>query len=212
MRKKTFTSKDAKRVIGKKPMPKGLKTGFIHSGWEDRLPQVYARTAALFNDHPSASKALYTHLEQLLPCIAFYEVLQDITLSKEAALDFVGKWAFLEVEKLVPLAQKLMRLGLYRKMPNLCERMLHTMFGSDAGFASREVPGAKKFARDMTRCPYVDTCEKYGCPELTQFACKSDDITYGNLHPKLVWARTQTLGTGGSCCDFRLYLKEDVQP
>lgn len=34
---------------------------------------------------------------------------------------------------------------------------------------------------------------KYGCPELTQFFCKSDDICYGNLHPKLVWARNKTL-------------------
>lgn len=48
---------------------------------------------------------------------------------------------------------------------------------------------------------------KYGCPELTQFFCKSDDICYGNLHPKLVWARTKTLGMGGDCCDFKLYMK-----
>ncbi len=62
---------------------------------------------------------------------------------------------------------------------------------------------------DMTVCPYVETCKKYGCPELAQFFCKSDDICYGNMHPKLVWGRTKTLGTGGDCCDFSLWIKEE---
>ena len=60
----------------------------------------------------------------------------------------------------------------------------------------------------MLVCPYFETCKKYGCPELTRFFCKSDDITYGNLHPRLVWHRTQILGTGGECCDFRLFIRE----
>lgn len=209
MTRKPFTKKDAQRVIRKKPMPKSLANGFIHNGWTDQLERVYERTVELFRDNASASKALRTHLEQLLPCIAFYETLQHITGSKETALDFISKWAFLEVEKLIPGAQAVMKLGLYRKVPDICELMLHKLFGEEAGFQSRKVPGAKKFARDMTVCPYFETCKTYGCSELTQFACKADDITYGNLHPKLVWARTQTLGMGGECCDFRLYLKED---
>ena len=61
---------------------------------------------------------------------------------------------------------------------------------------------------DMVVCPYFETCNKYDCPELTQYFCKSDDITYGIMHPKLGWGRTQTLGTGGNCCDFRHHLKE----
>lgn len=204
-----ITKKDVKKIIRKKPMPKALEKGFIQNGWEDALDRVYDRTAELFADNASAGKGLRMHLEQLLPCIAFYEVLQERTGSKDSALDFVGKWAFVEVEKMIPIAQAVMKLGLYRKMPDICEVLLHKMFGEDAGFESQEVPGAKKFARDMTLCPYHETCKKYGCPELTQFACKADDLTYGDLHPKLVWGRTQTLGMGGECCDFRLYLKEE---
>lgn len=30
-----------------------------------------------------------------------------------------------------------------------------------------------------------------------------------NMHPKLVWGRTKTLGTGGDCCDFSLYIKPE---
>lgn len=190
-------------------MPKSLERGFRKKGWEAALPDVYARAAELFHENASTSKALYTHLQQLLPCIAFYEELLKRTGSREEALAFCEEWAFVDVEKMIPIARGFMKLGFYRLMPSLCEKMLHTMFGEEAGFQSREVPGAKKFARDMTVCPYVEICKHYGCPELTRFACQADDITYGNLHPKLVWARTQTLGTGGECCDFRLYLKED---
>ena len=58
------------------------------------------------------------------------------------------------------------------------------------------------WAIDMTRCPYHDTCVKYGCPELCRCFCDSDDVSYENLHPQLVWHRTKTLGRGGDCCDF----------
>lgn len=62
------------------------------------------------------------------------------------------------------------------------------------------------FAADMILCPYVETCKKYACLELAQFFCKSDDVCYGNMHPKLVWGRTKTIGMGSECCDFSLWI------
>ena len=202
--------KETIRIIRKKPMPKALEIGFKKEGYEAELEEVYARAGQLFDEHSHVSKAQRTHLEQILPCIAFYEALIRITGDKEASLAFFEKWAFTEIEKMVPFVQKVMKLGLYRSMPKICDMMLDKLFGEAAGFESREVPDAPKFARDMTVCPYFEACKKYGCPEITQFFCKSDDITYGKLHPKLVWGRTQTLGTGGECCDFRLYVKNDM--
>ena len=35
----------------------------------------------------------------------------------------------------------------------------------------------------------------------------AEDILYGDMHPKLLWGRTQTLGKGGSCCDFKISVK-----
>lgn len=205
---KSITPADCKRMIRRKPIAKSLQNGFEASGWADHLPAVYERSAALFADHAEAGRALHAHLQQLLPMIAFYEKAKQITGSQEKALAFVEQWAFIEAEKMMKYARGAMKLGLYRLMPSLCEWMLDRMFGEAAGFKYRRVPDAPKFAADMLRCPYVDTCAKYGCPELAQFACRADDVTYGSLHPKLVWARTQTLGMGGSCCDFRLYIKE----
>ena len=190
-------------------MPKALEVAFRAEGYEKELDGVYARSAELFEENENAPKALQTHLNQILPCIAFYEVLLKITGDKEKALAFFDKHALTDIKRIAKIIPKIMKMGLYKKVPDLGDKLLDKFFGPDAGFESREVPDAPKFARDMTVCPYFETCKKYGCPEITQFFCKSDDITYGNLHPKLVWGRTQTLGTGGECCDFRLYIKMD---
>lgn len=204
-----MTKKEAVKIIRKKPVPSALELGFKTEGYENELENVYIRTAELFDENANASQALYKHLRQILPSIAFYEALLRITGDREKSVVFFEKWALTKIEKMVPAVQSVMKLGLYRKMPDICDNMLDKLFGKEAGFESREVKDAPKFARDMTVCPYYETCKKYGCPEITQFFCKPDDVIYGNLHPKLVWGRTQTLGMGGECCDFRLYIKED---
>ena len=188
-----MTKKEAVKIIRKKPVPSALELGFKTEGYENELENVYIRTAELFDENANASQALYKHLRQILPSIAFYEALLRITGDREKSVAFFEKWALTKIEKMVPAVQSVMKLGLYRKMPDICDNMLDKLFGKEAGFESREVKDAPKFA----------------CPEITQFFCKSDDVTYGNLHPKLVWGRTQTLGTGGECCDFRLYIKEE---
>ncbi|MBQ7851208.1 MAG: L-2-amino-thiazoline-4-carboxylic acid hydrolase [Clostridia bacterium] len=206
---RTVTAEKAMRIIRSKPITRSLANGFAANGWSEHLMAAAGRAAVLFSEHADASRALTTHLEQLLPMIALYEKAKELTGSREAALAFFDQWAFIEAEKMMKLVRPLMKAGLYRLMPSVCEWLLPRMFGRSAGFDYRRVPDAPAFAADMTRCPYVETCAKYGVPELAQISCKADDITYGNLHPRLVWARTQTLGTGGSCCDFRLYVKEE---
>ena len=203
-----FDEKKARRIIRKMPVTKSLDNGFAAEGWSEELPRVYRQAAKLLNECGDISKAERMHMEQILPMIAFYQEAQRLTGSKENALEFFERWAFVEAEKMVKKIRPLMNLGVYRLMPTICAMMLDRMFGKTAGFDYRAVPDAPKFAVDMTLCPYVAACRRYGCPELPQFACRADDITYGKLHPNLVWARTQTMGMGGSCCDFRLYVKK----
>lgn len=206
---KKSNPKKVRQIILRKPVTKGLYRGFEAEGWADRLTGVCERTAALYRENAEAPKALKTHLKQLLPMIAFYEAARQAAGSREAALAFFERYAFTELTKMIGCIRPFMKLGLYRLVPVICEPMLDKLFGRAAGFDYRRVPDAPPFAVDMLRCPYVDTCARYGCPELTRFACEADDITYGSLHPKLVWQRTQTLGKGGSCCDFRLYIDKE---
>ena len=60
---------------------------------------------------------------------------------------------------------------------------------------------------DMVRCPYMDTCVRYGCPEIVRGFCDADDVCYANMHPRLSWERTKTLGYGHDVCDFRIRVK-----
>lgn len=203
-------SKYAKKCIKKEPMPKSLEKQFKNNGMENLLEGVYQRTEELIVDNQNASKELMRHLEQILPSIAFYEALLEKEGSQEMALSAFEKWCFIEIEKMakwIPIVMKIP--GLYKLVPRVMKSMLDKIFGHAAGFDYIEKEIENGFAADMTVCPYVETCKKYGCPELAQMFCKSDDICYGNMHPKLVWGRTKTLGTGGDCCDFSLWIKEE---
>lgn len=78
-------------------------------------------------------------------------------------------------------------------------------FGSDAGFSCEFPESRGNEARfNIIKCPYYETCLRYGCPEITRAFCDGDDAGYGKLHPKLIWCRSKTIGRGGDCCDFLL--------
>ena len=209
MKIKNYTIKTVKKIIRKKPMPCSLEKEFKENGLGEYLEKVYTRSAELLEENKNVSKAQMTHLEQILPCIAFYEALIEIEGSKEKALNIYDGWCLKKIEKIgkvIPVIMKIPRL--YKKVPSIMEKMLDRLFGTMAGFEYRRVDCKKGFAADMLVCPYVEMCKKYGCIEIAQYFCKSDDLTYGNMHPKVIWARTKTLGTGGACCDFKILIKD----
>ena len=201
--------KQAKKWIKKKPMPAALEKAFKNNGWTDALAEVYERAAELAVDNEHAPKGLAEHLEQILPSIAFYEVILRREGEKEKALTVFEKYCFIKIKKMAKILPVILKIpGLYKKVPIIMEWMLDEKFGSKAGFSYVRRECENGFAADMTVCPYVETCKKYDCLELVQFFCKSDDYCYGNIHPQLVWGRTKTLGTGGDCCDFKMYIEE----
>ena len=53
-------------------------------------------------------------------------------------------------------------------------------FGEDAGFVY-EFPGANgNEARfNIVKCPYYETCKRYGCSELVKAFCDGDDAVTG---------------------------------
>jgi len=88
-------------------------------------------------------------------------------------------------------------------------KMTLKMFGKKQGFEYKLYDTDKNTAKiDMYKCPYNEACKKYGCPGIVRGFCEADDICYANMHPKLYWGRTQTLGKGGDRCDFLIEIKE----
>lgn len=168
--------------------------------------KLAARMAALRAEHAGAPKQVQFHLEsQILPGIAAYETLQTV-MPKDEALRTVHGYVEAHAQKMRKSILKLLRIpGLYRLPPVLFSKLTPKFYGEAAGFAATEYQTSGGVWRiDMTKCPYHDTCVQHGCPELCPCFCDSDDVTYDNMHPKLRWHRTKTLGRGGNCCDFYL--------
>lgn len=180
------------------------RAAMLHTAFDQRL-------AELRRENAGVSKEKRRHLEsQILPGIAAYEALR-IVMPQEEALQAVHGFVEERAWKLRKIILGLMRLpGLYRRVPDIFAKKTPRLFGASAGFAATEIRTSGGVWRiDMTKCPYHDACVRYGCPELCHCFCDSDDITYNEMHPKLLWHRTTTLGRGGDRCDFCLQLRED---
>ena len=76
---------------------------------------------------------------------------------------------------------------------------------SDAWDSTFEVE-KDRFDLTIRKCLWYDTCVECGCPEACRFFCECDNYSFGDLK-KVGFRRTQTLGTGGGCCDFHFYKK-----
>ena len=66
--------------------------------------------------------------------------------------------------------------------------------------------GKDSFDVTIQKCLWHTACAEHGCPELCRLFCDADNVTYGGLR-RIGFARTSTLGYGGSCCDFHFFKK-----
>lgn len=143
-------------------------------------------------------------VKQIYPCIAFYKAATECTGDSEKAYSVVEQCFAERSEKTAKLLQKLCRMPfVVKSIPRLMAVIIHRVFGTKSGFAMIDRNLKKNICHiDMICCPYNSICSACGCPELTTAFCNSDDIAYGNMHPKLSWERRKTLGRGNDCCDF----------
>ncbi len=165
----------------------------------------------LCKENELESKKMYPYTRgKIYPCIAILDAQVQNGVSREEAIAFNFKfieWRSYEGAKIV---SKIMKIpGVYKKMPVFFGNMTKKKFGVKQNFeATFYEVSSKKMRFDMTKCPYADLLKRYGYPEITKAFCRGDDIVYGNMHEKLVWERTKTIGDGNECCDFKLTLKE----
>ena len=140
-----------------------------------------------------------------------YLVLREEGVGQEKAVWYVREYFQRVSQKAVPHVQRAIQaLGLARRVPKLFLEISLRSFGQDAGFEYEFPQSRGNEARfNIVHCPYDETCRRYGCPEITRAFCDGDDAGYGNLHPKLIWGRTKTIGRGGECCDFLLQYRDD---
>ena len=170
------------------------------------------RYEALRAENSSDSKELRSHsYKRIYPGIAVYEAMRAEDISQEKAAWYIREYFQRLAAKRVPFFQRAIKtFGLARKFPYLFVAGVKKSCQPNAGFVYELPESHDNEARiNIVRCPYFEICKRYGCPEITSAYCDSDDAGYSNLHPKLIWGRTKTIGHGGDCCDFLLEYKEE---
>lgn len=160
----------------------------------------YANCEAMCQD---ATAGEWTHLNStILLTVSIYKALREI--DAEHAFENAHNIMMELCGKAGAAAGKLMKLpGMKNVFLWLMPKMAVNLFGPGCGFAFENFEADKTMLKmDMTACPYCRYADKLGCPELMPVFCDSDLATYGNL-PGIQFKRTQTLGTGGTKCDFQ---------
>lgn len=149
--------------------------------------------------------------ERIYPSIALFHALADAGMEREEAAAFVTGYYRRLAECAAPVIRTVLKIpGLYRLVPKLFFDTALKHCVPQAGFLSENRFLSKtEMHFDMVKCPYQDSCVRYGCPELVKGFCDTDDICYGNMHRRLFWGRTKTIGHGDALCDFSLRITEE---
>ncbi len=171
------------------------------------ISSSFARFEEICRENANEPKAMHSHTRaKIYPCISVLDAQIKNGVAREDALAFNFKFIEWRSYKGAKIVSKLMKIpGIYKKMPVMFGNMTKKKFGIKQNFDAvfHEI-SAKEMRFDMTKCPYSELCAKYGYPEITKAFCRGDDIIYGNMHPKLAWGRTKTIGDGDEYCDFKL--------
>ena len=189
-------------------------SAMIHQRYGEKhtaiLSSAQKRYGALCAENADEPKAVQTHTRsRIYPAIAVFESLVAVGISREDAAQLILDFYMTRARKPAKMIQRLLKIpGLYKAVPGIFLIGVSKMFGPDAGFKAKHYESEKGcFQMDMLECPYMNICKKYGCPEIVPAFCASNDVAYGNMHPKLLWGRTKTLGRGDDYCDFKLTVK-----
>lgn len=160
----------------------------------------------LMEEETDKSKALSRHTHvSIFPAIAVYKAVAE--KYPEKAMTILENGAAAVAEEAGKKYSKILKYpGVKYIFLNIFSKGVKKGFGSEAGFSHEFISASsKKLEFNVTKCPYQYYCKKYGCSEIVHIFCKNDEYAYGSL-PYIRFIRTQTLGTGGDCCDFRFYV------
>lgn len=176
------------------------------------MQRALTRYDELLEENKDEPKAYYMHTrERIYPAIAMFDAMTSEDINRTEAADFLTNyytWRAGSMARMVKTAFKIP--GLYKAVPKVFSAIAKKSFGPEAGFTSEGMHMSQDEVRfDMVRCPYNDACVRYGCPEIVRGFCDADDVCYGNMHPKVSWERTKTLGYGFDRCDFKVRIKRD---
>ena len=195
MNKIGFINKELIKIYGKDKTEEIVKLAQKH----------YQECQALCKD---ASKGERIHLEDtILPATAVYKALLEV--DNENALRNVNDIIIALCEKAGSILNSGMKIpGVTSVFMKVLPKMATKLFGRECGFDYMNFEASSDMLQMyMTQCPYVKYAKLFGAEGLMPVFCNSDFVTYGKLD-KISFRRTQTLGTGGTMCDFKFIRNE----
>jgi hypothetical protein len=144
----------------------------------------------------------------MLPGLALYQTLLEDGLTQEEAIAEVHRIFEIWFDQAPPLNMRVNQLMHYTPENFDFFRRI-TRFVTDKLFPA---PGwryeivednSNSLAFNMQDCFYIQVLDYYEAVELTPVFCKLDDYLMAAMPPSIRWGRTQTMGLGAECCDFR---------
>jgi hypothetical protein len=162
-----------------------------------RTMEIYANLCSLCDGESKARRQ--TMCEKILPRIAMYQALQDEVADADA---YAAVWEYTKDLICAPQRRQYARLEHLPRFFSLFRAMfLHIIQTSDRWETSVTCAERTRFSFEIHRCLWQETCEKCGCSALCRVFCDSDYENFGGMK-RTAFSRTQTLGTGGTLCDF----------
>ncbi len=156
------------------------------------------------NTKNKSKNQMKTLTQTILPRIALYQALQKADFSQDDVFRYMRKYMMDKVAAKKHSSTAKMELvpGFYAIYSKVFLKIMRTTDLQE----STQKAGKDYFDVTITKCLWHTACVENGCAELCSLFCDVDDVTYGGLK-KIGFSRTQTLGYGGSCCDFHLFKK-----
>lgn len=151
------------------------------------------------------NKALRFHFEDnILPAVAAYSVLMMDGVPKDAALQTLDRLLEASLESQRRFYHFWARFPFFFGMLKLALKPMMKMQYSEKEWKVEWID----FTSDIVglnchACFYMNRLAEYGLAELTSHFCRLDDVLAAEAAPRIRLERTQTIGRGGSLCDFR---------
>lgn len=175
---------------------------------EDRGNVVWNRAAEklseISNRYPPFTKEEYVHTKGIFNASALYLSLKETAPDK--ALEIIEEGMASYARTIAKTFQRMVKFPFGRTIfLKGFAKGAKTMFGESAGFKQQFHHADVNALRfDVLGCPYVKYTTELGCPEIAHIFCNNDIYAYAYLKG-ITFERTQTLGSGGTKCDFYLY-------
>ncbi len=176
--------------------------------WQKVVALAAPQLEAQWERFKTTPKGEYLHLhESILPRVVMYQTLLA-QFGTHKALALMEEATRIEGTQVGEVLRKLTNLPL---MPpvfmKLFALMILNLFGEKNGFRlTVHTKNSRELRFDVTECPYCKYTRLLDMPALTHIFCDSDLYSYGGMD-QITFHRTQTLGHGGTCCDFCLKRK-----